>query len=71
MKKTILTSIILTLIGGSSWVIIKYYLNKQEPTLIKAGEYPLTVQFMSDVPGSVLIIKKNDTLFLKGKTISK
>jgi hypothetical protein len=70
MKKTILTSIILTLIGGSSWVIIKYYQNKQEPTLIKAGEYPLTVQFISDVPGSVLITKKNDTLFLKGKTIS-
>jgi len=70
MKKTILTSIILALIGVSLWVIIKYYQNKQEPTLIKAGEYPLTVQFISDVPGSVKITNKNDTLFLKGKTIS-
>jgi len=70
MKKTILISIILAFIGVTSWVIIKYYLNKQEPTFIKAGEYPLTVQFISDVPGSVKITNKNDTLFLKGKTIS-
>ena len=70
MKRTILTSLILAFIGVTSWVIIKYYQHKQEPTLIKAGEYPLTVQFISDVPGSVMITKKNDTLFLKGKTIS-
>ena len=70
MKKTILIYIILAFIGVTSWVIIKYYQNKQEPKLIKAGEYPLTVQFISDVPGSVKITNKNDTLFLKGKTIS-
>ena len=70
MKKTILIYIILAFIGVTSWVIIKYYQNKQEPKLIKAGEYPLTVQFISVVPGSVKITNKNDTLFLKGKTIS-
>ena len=70
MKKTILISIVLAFVGVSSWVIVKYYQNRQVPTLIEAGEYPLTVQFISDVPGLAKIINKNDTLFLRGKTIS-
>jgi hypothetical protein len=34
------------------------------------GQYPLTVQFISDTPGYVKVFTLNDTLRLEGQTIS-
>jgi hypothetical protein len=52
------------------YFLIKIIFPSTEPYIIKEGNFPLTVQFISDTPGMANITKKNDTLFLSGKTIS-
>jgi hypothetical protein len=61
-------------INRSSSKVHPFLLNgsstRSKPFLLSTGEYPLTVQFISDYPGVVNIIEKNDTLFLSGNTIN-
>ena len=52
------------------YFLIKNRFPSTEPYIIKEGNFPLTVQFISDTPGMANITKKHDTLFLSGKTIS-
>jgi hypothetical protein len=46
------------------YFVWELYTNK--PYLITPGDYPMTVQFVSDTPGIVSIVDKNDTLFVEG-----
>jgi hypothetical protein len=70
MKKKVVIVAVLVLVGLIAYYFINGLVAKQKPFLIKTGRFPLTVQFISDTPGVVDIIEKNDTLFLSGKTIS-
>lgn len=70
MKKKVVIVAVLVLVGLIAYYFINGLFAKQKSFLIKTGQYPLTVQFISDTPGVVDIIEKNDTLFLTGKTIS-
>ena len=70
MKKKVVIVAVLVLVGLIAYYFINGLFAKQKPFLIKTGQYPLTVQFISDTPGVVNIVQKNDTLFLTGKTIS-
>jgi hypothetical protein len=70
MKKKFVIVAVLVLVGLIAYYFINGLVAKQKPFLIKPGQYPLTVQFISDTPGVVDIVQKNDTLFLSGKTIS-
>jgi hypothetical protein len=70
MKKKFVIVAVLVLVGLIAYYFINGLVAKQKPFLIKTGQYPLTVQFISDTPGVVNIVQKNDTLFLTGKTIS-
>ena len=70
MKKKFVIVAVLVLIGLIAYYFINGLIAKQKPFLIKTGQFPLTVQFISDTRGLVDIIEKNDTLFLTGKTIS-
>jgi hypothetical protein len=40
-------------------------------SLINPGNYPLSVQFISDTAGYVNVFEKNDSTFIKGQTVSK
>jgi hypothetical protein len=70
MKKKVVIVAVLVLVGLIAYYLINGLVAKQKPFLIKTGQYPLTVQFITDTPGVVNIVEKNDTLFLTGKTIS-
>ena len=70
MKKKVVIAAVLVLVGFIAYYFINGLVAKQKPFLIKSGKYPLTLQFISDTPGVVNIVQKNDTLFLTGKTIS-
>lgn len=70
MKKKVEIIAGIVLVGLIAYYFINGLFAKQKPFLIKTGQYQLTVQFISDTPGLVNIIQKNDTLFLTGKTIS-
>lgn len=66
-KKAIITSGVILLALGVFYV---YQTTQATPFLIKEGTYPMTVQFISDTPGYVTIISRNDSLFLEGSSIS-
>lgn len=54
-------------------VVFVYYIQKRtndNSSILKVGQYPLTVQFISDTPGYVNVFTLNDTLRLEGQTIS-
>jgi hypothetical protein len=54
-------------------VVLVFYIQKRtndNSSIIKVGQYPLTVQFISDTPGYVNIFTLNDTLRMEGQTIS-
>ena len=70
MKKKVVIVAVLVIIALIAYYFINGLVAKQKPFLIKTGQFPLTVQFISDTPGVVNIVQKNDTLFLTGKTIS-
>ena len=70
MKKKVVIVAVLVLVGLIAYYFINGLFAKQKPFLIKTGQFPLTVQFISDTQGVVNIVQKNDTLFLTGKTIS-
>lgn len=70
MKKKVVIVAVLVLVGLIAYYLINGLVAKQKPFIIKTGQYPLTVQFITDTPGVVNIVQKNDTLFLTGKTIS-
>lgn len=58
------------LIGLVPLILISFYLLNNKRHTITIGKYPLTVQLISDIPGFVEIYQNQDTLILKGQTIS-
>lgn len=68
MKNIIRVIIISVFLFLISFLILKII--KPRPYIIGPGFYPLTVQFISDTPGIVNIIKKNDSLYIQGSSFS-
>ena len=62
----IATVFIILVLGGLSVLWSK----KNQPYLIEAGRYPMTVQFISDTPGFANITKQKDSLLLEGASYS-
>jgi hypothetical protein len=63
-SKAVFIIFLLLLISG----VCFWYLSLPTSFLIKAGRYPLTVQFISDTSGIVNITTNNDSLLINGSS---
>jgi len=68
VKKIVIVSLGIILLILVGFYIYKTFQSK--PFLIKGGSCAMTLQFISDPPGIVNIITSNDSLLIKGSSIS-
>lgn len=68
MRTKILIGIVIILMVSLGLYLIKT--SDTKPYIIKAGIYPMTVQFISDKPGNLNVRLLNDTLFAEGTSVS-